>query len=68
MNSRYVPETPGFPNRDCQAARIAENGKLAWCITKNASLCPYRLLDETKNICSHPDCEAIVKCTEEYEE
>ncbi|HSY20377.1 MAG TPA: hypothetical protein VK815_18680 [Candidatus Acidoferrales bacterium] len=68
MNRPGVPASPGFPNRDCRATRITENGKLAWCITKDASLCPYRLLNETKNICSHPDCEAIVKWTEEYEE
>jgi hypothetical protein len=62
------PASLGFPNRDCQAARISENGKLAWCITKDASQCPHLLLFGTKHVCSHADCEAIVKWTEEFEE
>jgi len=68
MNQPDAPLSPGFPNRDCRAVRMTEKGKLAWCITKNAGLCPYRLLHETKSICSHSDCEAIVKWTEEIEE
>ena len=68
MTPQGFPTPPGFPNGDCRATRISENGKLAWCITKNASLCPYLLLSEKKHICSHADCEAIVKWTEEYEE
>ena len=68
MNPFENPEANGFPNSDCRATRIAENGKLAWCIAKNSNQCPHVLFFEKKRLCSHAECEAIVKWTEEIEE